>query len=288
MLVADAKDTIQNAIFGLLLALLSWVIVSAINPDVLYIKNPTSSFDDVVNVDHSACGTYDGAIPSCECKNGVFILPAPANQAACHAACSSPPSYCGLSDPSPCIKMGSSNEQRLDDLGVRWCYCVDDVHVISLAPIGTECNEICQTPAMVNPNGYHCLKADLRVGIDPNIPLMPIDEIAKYAIYNPSEESPIEIAEGSVFVFNGERSISGNPVALWEFDLDADNIFEWPIPGAADPYIFSARTYAGLAAIPLCTTSSSPTAVICPMRFKVTDNAGNSKQDVVYIRILAP
>gem|GEM_PF-3192575 len=36
--VSSAKETIKNAILGLLLALLSYVIISTINPDVLYIK----------------------------------------------------------------------------------------------------------------------------------------------------------------------------------------------------------------------------------------------------------
>jgi len=38
--VQNAKDTIKDAIFGLLLALMSYVIVSTINPDVLYLRQP--------------------------------------------------------------------------------------------------------------------------------------------------------------------------------------------------------------------------------------------------------
>lgn len=38
--VSGAKQTITDAIFGLILALLSYVIVSTINPDVLYLRQP--------------------------------------------------------------------------------------------------------------------------------------------------------------------------------------------------------------------------------------------------------
>lgn len=38
--VEDAKHTIYQAIYGLLLALTSWVIVKEINPDILVLKNP--------------------------------------------------------------------------------------------------------------------------------------------------------------------------------------------------------------------------------------------------------
>ena len=45
----DAKDIISNAIIGLLLALLSWVFIATINPDVLYIKKPVLTDYNVYN-----------------------------------------------------------------------------------------------------------------------------------------------------------------------------------------------------------------------------------------------
>lgn len=42
--VSSAKETIKDAILGLLLALLSYVIVGTINPDVLYLRQPGASF----------------------------------------------------------------------------------------------------------------------------------------------------------------------------------------------------------------------------------------------------
>lgn len=38
--IEDAKHTIYSAIYGLLLALASWVIISTINPDILVLQNP--------------------------------------------------------------------------------------------------------------------------------------------------------------------------------------------------------------------------------------------------------
>jgi len=38
--LADAKDTIWSALYGLLLALCTWIIVSTINPDLFYLKQP--------------------------------------------------------------------------------------------------------------------------------------------------------------------------------------------------------------------------------------------------------
>ncbi len=42
--IEDAKHTIYSAIYGLLLALTSWVIINTINPDILALKNPAMSW----------------------------------------------------------------------------------------------------------------------------------------------------------------------------------------------------------------------------------------------------
>lgn len=43
--VQSAKETIKDALFGLLLALLSYVIVGTINPDVLYLRQPGAALE---------------------------------------------------------------------------------------------------------------------------------------------------------------------------------------------------------------------------------------------------
>lgn len=44
--IEDAKHTIYSAIYGLILALASWVIISTINPDILVLKKPGVSMTD--------------------------------------------------------------------------------------------------------------------------------------------------------------------------------------------------------------------------------------------------
>lgn len=96
--VSDTKDVITNALLGLLLAILSYVIVAEINPDVLYIKKPGAGFTSEDNVDWRACGRYrvptTGASHICTCKDTIVIaasLDAPpipiTNQTDCDREC---------------------------------------------------------------------------------------------------------------------------------------------------------------------------------------------------------
>lgn len=45
--IEDAKYTINSAIYGLLLAITSWVIINTINPDILVLKNPAMPWSAV-------------------------------------------------------------------------------------------------------------------------------------------------------------------------------------------------------------------------------------------------
>ena len=158
--IADAKDTISNAIFGLLLALLSWVIVSTINPDVLYIKNPASSLTDAYESNLDACGIYID--PVCTCKDET--TPAAVDQATCEAACAD---NCGTTEPLPCIYGGSSDDNPFEKDGIETCHCVDGEFVeLSAAAIiaAAGCNEVCSTSTYANPNGYHGISHNVSIG----------------------------------------------------------------------------------------------------------------------------
>ncbi|MDD3006449.1 MAG: pilin [Candidatus Pacebacteria bacterium] len=61
--VSSAKETIKDAILGLLLALLSYVIVGTINPDVLYLRQPGATFSKD-NAAASYVGTFSSPIDS--------------------------------------------------------------------------------------------------------------------------------------------------------------------------------------------------------------------------------
>ena len=94
--VSDAKDIITNALAGLLLAILSWVIVAEINPDVLYIKKPGAGFSSEDYVDWGKCGTYDTAVATCICKDTTDISAATiTNQTECDRECRSQ-GYCEI------------------------------------------------------------------------------------------------------------------------------------------------------------------------------------------------
>lgn len=83
--IGEAKSMIEGAISGLLLALLSWLIVSTINPDILYVKqpgmtNPGTKTLDTYNPGDSNClsvSSYkycDGSTTqNCICASGNTI-----------------------------------------------------------------------------------------------------------------------------------------------------------------------------------------------------------------------
>jgi len=78
----DAKDIIYNAVFGLLLALLTWVIVSTINPDLLVIKRPETGISGSYN---PMCTTSAADAAFCDCVNGSSVSRGTAGS--CEEAC---------------------------------------------------------------------------------------------------------------------------------------------------------------------------------------------------------
>lgn len=109
--ISDAKDIIISAITGLILALLSWVFISAINPDVLYIKQPGSGIID----------------PSLAVKD-LATVPV-------------------TTTPTPCIKPGSPVDENTP--GFKYfpyfsnCQCIDFAFVAPAA--GVSCQDTCKT-----------------------------------------------------------------------------------------------------------------------------------------------
>jgi len=167
--IGDAKDTISNAIFGLLLALLSWVIVSTINPDVLFIKNPASSLVGGYTNDLGACGEWDGSV--CTCKDGSVPISIVTSENECKVACSDPVS-CELTSPTPCAV--GSNEPFIKD-NVRMCSCIDgndEVILSDNAPEDAKCNEVCSNPNWAEDEKYHGISHNVAIGnkiyTDPN------------------------------------------------------------------------------------------------------------------------
>ena len=288
--IADAKDTISNAIFGLLLALLSWVIVSTINPDVLYIKNPAGNLTDAYKGNLDACGTY--VDPVCTCKDGA--TPAAVDQATCEVACAD---NCGTTGSLPCIYGGSSEKT------IRGrCTCVDKVKVISLAPAGTSCNEICQTPDLVTDGGYHCLVADLKIGpsamfLDPFPPVNSSFEEASRrsaSLYDANITNPFIVSELSdcqiVMELEYTSTIQDISTTTLEWDMfppyngifDSSGNYYWMVDCQANLSGMWGAVNAAPGDCTLKNSEPSKNAWICPVSVRLTDTFGNQRDDVIY------
>ncbi|MEA2097827.1 MAG: pilin [Patescibacteria group bacterium] len=166
--ISDAKDIIQNAVVGLILALFSWIFIATINPDALYIKQPGSSFTPST-VHLAACyQLFDDPAGSgkCICNDGTD-LSTQSNAGDCHTECKK--GHCKLPDPYPCIVQGSPplfTSLNFDEAPYNGrCKCIDDVFVepkYSAGPL--DCNAVCSNPAYASDNNYHGVNWDLRAG----------------------------------------------------------------------------------------------------------------------------
>jgi hypothetical protein len=115
----DAKDIINNAIAGLLLALLSWVFVSTINPDVLYIKVPA---DIKLATWNPSCTRSAVDADPCICNDGSsFPNPDPAT-VSCDDVCDK---HCDFPVSESCIEGGYDNLPDDENL----CHCYDGTEI---------------------------------------------------------------------------------------------------------------------------------------------------------------
>lgn len=80
--IEDAKHTIYSAIYGLILALVSWVIINTINPDILVLKNPAMPWSAVgytpaARVPQCAMPVGGVTANDCKCRDGALVTIAP-------------------------------------------------------------------------------------------------------------------------------------------------------------------------------------------------------------------
>jgi len=154
--ITDAKSIAGNAIVGLLLALLSFVILKTINPDVLYLKKPGAGFLATPSVDQTSCGSYNVTGPVCTCRNGE--TPAAANIILCDAACDTP-ARCTPAPKNICL---DPNFKR--DATAKECHCLNGLKY----PRGAfpTCQAMCSDPAnndnSVDQNFPYCIRNDLK------------------------------------------------------------------------------------------------------------------------------
>ena len=117
--IGDAKDIIQNAIVGLLLALLSWVFIATINPDVLYIKKPTLT---AYNVYNPKCTVSAADANPCLCVNGEIV--SLNTGSTCNKTCDKE-GKCNPQKPISCITEGINN---IGDV-TKGCVCADKTEI---------------------------------------------------------------------------------------------------------------------------------------------------------------
>jgi len=158
---SEAKSIIFNALFGLILAIISWVIVSEINPDVLVIRKPGLSTDT------QGMGCYRnytaGPPSSCTCINGGVLTTA-TSASDCNKKCKEE-KYCSILPEDYCIEMGTVNDINSKEFKEPpqngLCLCSDNsiVDPVSVSPLPSDCNTACA-------NEGHCGYKFLRIAMD--------------------------------------------------------------------------------------------------------------------------
>ncbi len=144
---SEAKDIISNAVYGLILALLTWVIISTINPDLLVIKQPGTHTPQTI----SQCATYENG-SDCGCVDGGVVNKG--SYADCDEACRKE-GHCIAETgtvTASCIEPGAEEE----------CICIDG---IKISTGGADCNALCSSLVA---STSHCLAVDTHLGLEPD------------------------------------------------------------------------------------------------------------------------
>lgn len=139
----DAKSTIEGAIGGLLLALLSWVIINAINPDILYLRQPgaflkgiDTQMDKLVDCAQSEHNTGT----DCVCKDGYEPDNVPTTDKTCNEQCYAEQRCV---ETHACIAAGSPYDANDPSYSaVEGCTCADGTKLT--LPAEGNCSKTCK------------------------------------------------------------------------------------------------------------------------------------------------
>ena len=204
--LSEAKDIIYSALYGLLLALCVWIIVSTINPDLIYLKEPGAN---PAHGDYSCmpsgatcntCSGGDGCDPACPIAPAVGFDPDcdPTSPPMAIANC--------CYDVCDAISGGECPKRPLSCTDPTWplngdskgnCKCVDGA-TVGLVPF-VDCDAACR------PN--NCYVVDFRIGkanLDQSF-YLPDDKsrAQKFAIYDGNTwDNAVEIIEGCNLYIN--------------------------------------------------------------------------------------
>lgn len=215
--ISDAKDIITNALAGLLLAILSWVIVAEINPDVLYIKKPSGALEDTQTRDHGSCAvSFNEGTNDCVCKDGDTITADDRND--CYAKCRM--DHCRKK--IACYSGSDMSEDSGSYFKMRQkgkCICADGEHVkpdMNASPKPTTCEDVCTIPAMAgeadgvagSENLYHGVKIVLDIsGFDADGETVSISETTKDSL-------ALKVNKNYLFDFSDSYDCKGKIVSF--------------------------------------------------------------------------
>jgi len=173
--IGDAKDMVSSAVTGLILAIFAWIIVAAINPDVLYIK----SGGGASAITYYPFGKFTGP-GTCVCTD-TFNLIGTTSAEECNTKCNEQ-GHGKVKDIS-CIRGGINDLKdpkfALPDPNNGKCLCAD---LVDVSPAGgaITCDQVCGDTTKAGDGKYHCgfdylfVKADVFPGAQyDKIPFIP-------------------------------------------------------------------------------------------------------------------
>jgi hypothetical protein len=203
--IGDAKSMIESAIFGLLLALLSWLFVSTINPDILYLSNPDMPKPEIGLFQ---CGTYDSTSKVCTCPDNT-VLNSLNDSDECQVTCAAS-GHCSESGFfGSCIQPFSSNEATKNFYGPCTCITGNTVNWTE----GAKCDDLCEGAGECGHGRFLVVKLRLR-----------------NAMTAGSDEYLISSASTTESISDGKWT-GHDPDAIWDFFLtDNGNYGPFAIP----------------------------------------------------------
>jgi len=280
--IGDAKDIISNAVAGLVIAIFAWVIVAAINPDVLYIKKPGLSAVSSVNL-YSCVQTFV-ASTTCICSDGATVAAA-ATEAECNNNCKAG-SHC-LGGSNNCIRDGVDDTKSIKFTSYPnfgKCLCADGKNVIPVLPA------TCQATCLPN----NCFVIAPKVGempmslVEMGVAGYTSEQIRSLALKDPgSDINPLTLPEGASFVMDLDKSIVPTPPATYMYDNNGDGTCDIafngtvgepgippPVPLGGNWAVFT--MYKSLVLPPVCKLTLTPNGERCVAKICGTDSGGHT------------
>lgn len=293
--LSEAKEIVASAVYGLILAIFAWLIIAAINPDVLYIKQPGLNS---VSLSSMACVRNYSNIGACTCSDGTPIG-AFTSEVECNNACKTQ-NHCYSGADQTCISSGSVNNTKSEEFGAApnygQCLCIDGV---KLAPGGSPtCEQACAVS--------NCMVAGFRVGKyswaddEPRQFATTQERAREYAKFTTTYANPFIFDDGCLLVINAADYTTGSPIA-YNIDRLMDGNYTMPIAGGYEaPVLVTSAPFCNFFGYDQaleyakppngpntrCTRDNDDQSVLCPLKLKVTYAGGIVRYATQYIKVV--